>query len=213
MTPTGYAKTVKKPTQPHLSFAGIAKQAMIKQEIIQPIKKWLEQLVIGLNLCPFAKRELINDRIRFFVSDADTIEILLYDLQHELEQLNNNSNIETTLLIHPNVLTDFYDYNDFLDIADGLLIDMELDGIYQIASFHPDYQFVDTKPNDAENYTNRSPYPLLHLIREQSLEKAIANYPNPELIPVRNIELMKEMGHVRLQAIFLSFFNDTDNIK
>ncbi|MBL1319820.1 MAG: DUF1415 domain-containing protein [Methylophaga sp.] len=183
---------------------------MIEQEVIQPVKKWLEQLVIGLNLCPFAKRELIDNRIRFFVSHADTIEALLHDLQQELKRLNNDDSIETTLLIHPNVLTDFYDYNDFLDIADGLLIDMELDGIYQIASFHPNYQFADTGSDDAENYTNRSPYPLLHLIREQSLENAIANYLKPELIPVRNIQLMKEMGHAKLHALFLSYFDDVN---
>jgi hypothetical protein len=193
-----------------LNFAGTARQAMIEQEVIQPVKKWLEQLVIGLNLCPFAKHELINNRIRFFASHADTVESLLYDLQHELERLNNDNSIETTLLIHPDVLTHFHDYNDFLDIADGLLIDMELDGIYQIASFHPDYQFADTESDDVENYTNRSPYPLLHLIREQSLEKAIASYPHPELIPVRNIQLMKEMGHAKLHALFLSYFDGAD---
>ena len=181
---------------------------MIDQNIINPVRKWLEQLVIGLNLCPFAKRELINNRIRFFVSTATTIEALLVDLQDELKLLNNDSNVETTLLIHPNVLTDFYDYNDFLDIADGLLIDMELEGTYQIASFHPDYQFAETEPNDAENYTNRSPYPLLHLIREQSLEMAVANYPNPELIPERNIHLMNEMGSAKLHSLFLSYFDD-----
>ncbi|MFW5425889.1 MAG: DUF1415 domain-containing protein [Methylophagaceae bacterium] len=184
---------------------------MSEQDIITPVKKWLEQLVIGLNLCPFAKQEFVNNRIRLYPSKATTVEMLLIDLQQELERLDSDSNIETTLLIHPHILTDFYDYNDFLDIADGLLIDMNLDGIYQIASFHPDYQFADTEPDYAENYTNRSPYPLLHLIREKSLEEAIANYPNPELIPERNIKLMKEMGHAKLQALFSSYFDDADD--
>ncbi len=190
-----------------LNFVGTAKRVMTKQDFITPVKNWLEQLVIGLNLCPFAKQEFINGRVRFYPSTATTIEMLLLDLQQELKRLNSDNNIETTLLIHPHILTDFYDYNDFLDIADGLLIDMELDGIYQIASFHPNYQFSDTEPNDAENYTNRSPYPLLHIIREKSLENAVANYPEPESIPVRNIQLMKEMGHAKLQALFLSYFN------
>ncbi len=190
-----------------LNFVGTVKRVMTEQDFVMPVKNWLEQLVIGLNLCPFAKQEFINGRVRFYPSTATTIEMLLLDLQQELERLNSDSSVETTLLIHPHILTDFYDYNDFLDIADGLLIDMELDGIYQIASFHPNYQFSDTEPNDAENYTNRSPYPLLHIIREQSLENAVANYPEPESIPVRNIQLMKEMGHAKLQALFLSYFN------
>ncbi|PHS27444.1 MAG: hypothetical protein COA83_00045 [Methylophaga sp.] len=183
---------------------------MNEQDVITPVKKWLEQLVIGLNLCPFAKQEFIKNRIHFYPSKATTIESLLVDLQQELERLNADNTIETTLLIHPNMLTDFYDYNDFLDIADGLLIDMELDGIYQIASFHPNYQFADTEPDDAENYTNRSPYPLLHLIRENSLEQAVSNYPNPELIPERNIKLMKKMGHTKLQSLFTSYFDNED---
>ena len=191
-----------------MNFVGTAKKAMTKQDSITPVKKWLEQLVIGLNLCPFAKQEFINNRIRFYPSKATTIEALLVELQQELERLNSDNTIETTLLIHPHILADFYDYNDFLDIADGLLIEMELDGIYQIASFHPHYQFADTEPDDAENYTNRSPYPLLHLIREQSLAKAVANYPHPELIPERNIKLMKEMGHDKLHTLFTSYFDN-----
>lgn len=155
---------------------------MTKQAIITAVKRWLEQLIIGLNLCPFAQQEFVNNTIHFAVSNATTDEQLLLDLQKQLTVLNNNDAIETTLLIHPNVLTDFYDYNDFLDVADGLLIDMALDGIYQIASFHPDYQFAETQSDDAENYTNRSPYPLLHILREQSVERAIASYTKPELI-------------------------------
>ncbi len=130
--------------------------------------------------------------IRISFSTATTDEALFMDLQKELLKLNEDDTIETTLLIYPNVLTDFYVYNDFLNIADDLLIDMKLEGIYQIASFHPDYQFASTEADDAENYTNRSPYPLLHLIREQSLEKAISHYPEPELIPEYNIKLMKK---------------------
>jgi len=175
---------------------------------INPVRHWLETFVIELNLCPFAKREFVNNRVHFQLSKATTEQQLIDDLQHELQRLNNDDSIETTLLIHPHVLQDFYDYNDFLDLADALLVQMDLEGIYQIASFHPDYQFADTQIEDVENYTNRSPYPLLHLIREASLAEAIANYPNPEQIPERNIELLKQLGSNKVAALFLAHFNN-----
>ena len=171
------------------------------------VRHWLEQTVIGLNLCPFAKREFDKDRVRFSMSDASSEEQLLSSLITELELLNKDESIETTLLIHPGVLQNFYDYNDFLDVADGLLIELNLEGIYQIASFHPDYQFAETDYDDVENFTNRSPYPLLHIIREHTLELAIAGYPNADGIPERNITLLKEMGKDKMQALFKSYFN------
>jgi hypothetical protein len=116
------------------------------------------------------------------------------------------------LLIHANVLRDFHDYNQFLGYADSLLVEMELEGIYQIASFHPDYQFDGTMPDDAENYTNRSPYPMLHLIREASLERVIADYPEVDQIPTRNIALMNELGPDKLQALLRSCLNAGDQI-
>jgi uncharacterized protein len=180
------------------------------EKIIIAVRHWVETLVIGLNLCPFAKRELINNRIRFTVSRAANEQQLLENLQAELELLNNDQSIETTLIIHPDVLQDFYDYNEFLDYADGLLVQMELDGVYQIASFHPNYQFADTEPDDVENYSNRSPYPLLHLIREQSLEQAIASYPDSDQIPQRNVELLKSLGREKMQALFQSHFDDIE---
>lgn len=166
--------------------------------------------MVGLNLCPFAKTELINSRIRFTVTDATTEEQLLVALQAELELLNNDETIETTLLIHPKVLADFDDYNQFLNYADGLLEQMNLEGIYQIASFHPDYQFGGTHAGDAENYTNKSPYPMLHLLREASLERAIASYPNPGKIPERNIALMEEMGAEKLKVLLQTCFVRTE---
>jgi hypothetical protein len=164
--------------------------------------------VVGLNLCPFAKRELVNDRVRFAVTDSTTEEQLLAALQAELELLNNDANIETTLLIHAYVLQDFYDYNQFLNVADELLLQMNLDGVYQVASFHPHYQFGGTAPDDAENYTNRSPYPMLHLIREESLERAIAGYPDVDQVPERNIALMNRLGQEKLQALLQACFAD-----
>ena len=161
--------------------------------VIGATKHWLSEFVIAHNLCPFAKRELINETIRFVESDANDMESLLGQLQQELGILEQNKAIETTLLIHPKVLNDFEDYLEFLDIANGLLMELDLEGIYQVASFHPDYQFANTKFSDPENLTNRSPYPMLHLLREASVEKAIASHPDPESIPDRNIALMKKL--------------------
>lgn len=183
---------------------------MEHEKIIKAVRHWVETLVVGLNLCPFAKRELINNRVRFTVTEATSEQQLLETLQDELELLNNDLSVETTLLIHPNILQDFYDYNEFLDYADGLLVQMELDGVYQIASFHPNYQFADTEAGDVENYSNRSPYPLLHLIREKSLERAIANHPNSDQIPQRNIELLKSLGRDKMQALFQSHFDEAE---
>ena len=180
---------------------------MNNDDILTQVRHWLEKSVIGLNLCPFAKREYVNNRVRFSVSEAASEEQLLAALITELELLNKDDSIETTLLIHPAVLQNFYDYNDFLDVADGLLIELNLEGIYQIASFHPDYQFADTDYDDIENFTNRSPYPLLHLIREQSLELALAGYDNADEIPQRNIALLKDMGKDKVQALFQSYFD------
>ncbi len=174
------------------------------EEIIQAVRQWVETFVVGMNLCPFAKRELVKKRVRFVTTAATTAEQLLQVLQTELELLNADPSVETTLLIHPAVLQDFYDFNDFLGCADSLLVDMELEGIYQVASFHPDYQFGGTRPGDAENYTNRAPYPVLHLLREESLERVIADYPDVDDIPERNIELMNSLGQDKLQALLKS---------
>ena len=179
---------------------------------IGPVRHWVETVVVGLNLCPFAKRELVNDRVRFSVSEAETEEQLLADLQAELELLNNDEAVETTLLIHPGVLQDFFDYNQFLNYVDSLLMQMELEGVYQVASFHPDYQFSGTRPDDVENYTNRSPYPMLHLIREDSLERAIAGYPHPERIPERNIELLESLGRDKMQALLKACYDVVDAV-
>lgn len=178
-----------------------------QKQIIESIRQWVETVVIGLNLCPFAKEELVNNRIRFALTNAATEGQLLIDLQAELELLNDDETIETTLLIHPQVLVDFYHYNQFLNDADRLLVATSLEGIFQIASFHPDYQFGGTEPGDAENYTNKSPYPMLHLLREASLERAIASYPEAGQIPERNIALMETMGRDKLEALLRSCFH------
>lgn len=178
------------------------------------MRRWVQSVVIDLNLCPFAKRELDQNRIRFSFTGEASTEGLLEALQAEIKFLTGNSSVETTLLIHPFVLQDFFDYNQFLDLADRLLVEMDLEGVYQIASFHPDYQFVGTDAEDAENFTNRSPYPMLHLLREDSLERAIAGYPDIDQVPTRNIKLMNRMGGDKLQALLHacheSKVNETD---
>ena len=157
---------------------------------------WLENVVLKHNLCPFAHKPFNAGQIRLSVTDSARPEFLLEDLQHELELLRNTpaEQIETTLLIHPNTLEDFLDYNDFLDVVEHLIAEEGYEGEFQVASFHPDYQFADTEVEDAENYTNRSPWPMLHLIREASLEQAIAHYPGVDDIPERNIQTMNKLG-------------------
>jgi hypothetical protein len=171
------------------------------ETILATVRAWVDTLVVGLNLCPFAKRELVAARVRFVATDASTQEQLLTALYAELALLNADDSIETSLLVHPEVLTDFLDYNDFLDLVDMLIEDMGLDGVIQIASFHPDYQFGGTQIDDAENYTNRAPYPLLHLLREASLERAIESHPDVAAIPERNIALMNSMGTDKLKSL------------
>lgn len=164
--------------------------------IIEATRRWLDRVVIGLNLCPFAGQPWRQGRVRLQVSDATTPEQLAGDLADELLALHraDPAECETTLLIHPLVLGDFLEYNDFLDIADELLEDLDLDGTLQVASFHPDYRFADSPPDDPANCTNRSPYPMLHLLREASIEAATAGHPASEAIFKRNIETMRELG-------------------
>ncbi|HWM93004.1 MAG TPA: DUF1415 domain-containing protein [Thermoanaerobaculia bacterium] len=176
-----------------------------KVEIIAETKEWLEKAVIGLNLCPFAKAVHLGDRIRYVVSDAESPESLLADLLEELRTMAaaDPGEIETTLLIHPRVLTDFLDYNDFLDVADAALADLDLVGEIQVASFHPQYQFAGTEADDIENYTNRSPYPILHLLRESSVDAAVAAFPDTAQIYESNIETLRALGHEGWRRLWL----------
>lgn len=171
--------------------------------VIAQTRQWIEQLVLGYNLCPFAHKPYQLGTIRFSVTPASKPETLLVVLRAELHALQAVSadKVETTLLIHPETLTNFHAYNDFLDEADELLYQEGLEGILQIASFHPQYQFSGTSIEDAENYTNRSPYPMLHLLREDSLEKAIAQHPDVDTIPERNIQVMQHLGVDTLKRI------------
>ena len=165
--------------------------------IIHATREWLEKAVIGLNLCPFAKAVHVRGQVRFVVSDATDEASLLADLLHELESLYDADPdaVETTLLVHPWVLGDFLDYNQFLEIADAAVSELELDGEIQVASFHPDYQFADSQSGDIENFSNRSPYPTLHLLRETSIARAVAAFPDAASIYQRNMDTLRSLGH------------------
>ncbi|MFK5985511.1 MAG: DUF1415 domain-containing protein [Pseudomonadota bacterium] len=169
--------------------------------MINQTKKWLDEVIIAHNICPFAKKERDSDKIRFFVDQSIEVEQALENLIIECQHLDNDAQIETTLFIISRLCQDFNDYLYFLDLAKQLLHSMDYEGIYQLASFHPDYCFADSPADDAANYTNRSPYPMLHIIREQSLENALLSYSNPELIPERNISYCRKLGVKKMQQM------------
>ncbi|AZW31421.1 PF07209 family protein [Bordetella bronchiseptica MBORD675] len=160
------------------------------------VRLWVDKAVIGLNLCPFAKAVQARGQVRYAVSDATDAEGVLSDLEDELMRLSqaDPQEIDTTLLILPDALDDFYDFNDFEDLSERLLKRMRLVGELQVATFHPRFQFAETDPDDIENYTNRSPYPILHLLREASIDKAVEAFPDAAEIYEKNIETMRELG-------------------
>nr|WP_315846301.1 DUF1415 domain-containing protein [uncultured Achromobacter sp.] len=164
--------------------------------VVAETRDWLTKAVIGLNLCPFAKAVQVKDQIRFAVSDATDAEGVLTDLQDELALLAeaDPEKIDTTLLIIPDALDDFLDFNDFEELSDRLLKRMRLVGELQVATFHPLFQFADTQPDDIENYTNRSPYPILHLLREDSIDRAVESFPDAAEIYEKNIDTMNKLG-------------------
>ena len=174
------------------------------QDPIAATRQWLERAVIGLNLCPFAKAVHVKQQVRFVLSDASTPEALLEQLAEELLLLRDTpaDEVDTTLLVHPDVLQDFLDYNDFLDNADAAVEALDLGGILQVASFHPAYQFAGTAPQDISNYTNRAPYPTLHLLREDSVSRAVAAFPEADSIVDRNIETLDRLGIEGWEKLF-----------
>ena len=180
------------------------------EDPIVATRLWLERIVIGLNLCPFAKAVYVKDQVRIVLSDATTTEALVEQLAEELVLLRDTpaEQIDTTLIVHPQVLTDFLDYNEFLDNADAAIEALDLQGILQVASFHPDYQFDGVAADAASNYTNRAPFPTLHLLREDSVARAVDVYPDPDVIVERNIQTLDRIGvdgwHRRLRGEDLS---------
>lgn len=178
--------------------------------VIDASQRWVETLVVRHGLCPFAARVLNNNGLRFVVSKAETNEELVNDLIKELLHLNHHSRdeLETSLLIHPHVLTDFQTYNDFLDVVDSIIEEAGLHGVVQVASFHPDYRFADSNEDDAANYSNRSPFPMLHLLREASIDEAVRDWTargrSMEDIPLSNVETLRRMGKILLEKQLLA---------
>ena len=174
----------------------MSRAAETREAILSATRHWLTRAVIGLNLCPFAKSVHVKNQIRYAISEATNMEGVLVDLEAELRTLADAdpADIDTTLLIIPDALADFLEYNDCLFFADRMLKQMRLEGELQIASFHPQYQFDGTAPDDIENYTNRAPYPVLHLLREASIERAVEAFPDAADIYERNQETMQRLG-------------------
>lgn len=183
--------THKSPTDSHLKTATLA---------------WLKSVIIEYGICPFASRELERGSIYFSVNHDTKPEQCLLHLMLECDRLDADPGIETTLLIYAEAFAKFDDYLDFLEIAESLLTEQGYEGIYQLASFHPGYRFHGSNPDDAENYTNRSPYPMLHLLREISIEQAVARHPDPENIPHHNIELTRKLGLAKMQALLAACY-------
>lgn len=179
----------------------------VNSPFISATAAWLTSVIVGYSICPFAGRELERGTIAYSVSHDTAIEACALRLIDECRRLDNDASIETVLLIYSAAFKDFGDYLDFLALAEDLLIDQGYEGVYQLASFHPDYRFADASPDDAANYTNRSPYPMLHLLRESSIGQAVANYPNPEQIPQRNIDLTRKLGIAKMQALLAACYH------
>lgn len=167
---------------------------MEQSKVAESVKYWLKNTIIGFNFCPFAKKEFVNESIHYEVVDESNTQEQLFAFSHELKRLVESPEIETTLFILPVGLESFFDYLDFLELANDLNTELGYEGVYQLASFHPDYCFADAEQNAPSNYTNRSPFPVIHIIREASLERVLNDYPDPEAIPVRNINLVEEKG-------------------
>lgn len=178
---------------------------MTDQDVLKQTRQWLEKAVIGLNLCPFAKAVYVKNQVRLVVSHARHADDLLDELDRELDLLvaTPAEQIDTTLLIHPTLFDDFLDFNDFLEIAEGVVNEHGLEGVLQLASFHPKFQFDGTEPDDISNYTNRAPFAILHLLREESIQRAVEAFPEAEAIFEENIKTLEKLGHEGWKALGL----------
>lgn len=178
---------------------------MTDEQVLASTRLWLEKAVIGLNLCPFAKAVYVKNQVRLVVSHARHADDLLEELDKELDLLvaTPAEEIDTTLLIHPTLFDDFLDFNDFLEIAEGVVDEHGLEGVIQLASFHPKFQFDETEPDDISNYTNRAPFAMLHLLREESVERAVEAFPEAEAIFEQNIVTLEKLGHKGWKALGL----------
>ena len=178
---------------------------MIEEQVLEKTRHWLEAAVIGLNLCPFAKAVYVKNQVRLVVSKARHADDLLEELDRELDLLvaTPASEIDTTLLIHPTLFEDFLDFNDFLEVAEGVVDEHELEGVIQLASFHPQFQFDGTELDDISNYTNRAPFAILHLLREGSVERALEAFPQADAIFEANIATLEKLGHAGWKSLGL----------
>ncbi|WP_070967882.1 DUF1415 domain-containing protein [Vibrio sonorensis] len=178
------------------------------QTIYNEVHRWLKDVVIGLNLCPFAAKPERNKQIDIVISDATAEEALLEDILTELIRLEHSepSELETTLVVVPEMLQDFMDYNFFIEWVEALIRQQNWEGVFQLATFHPEYCFADAHPDDSENLTNRSPYPVFHLIREESMEKVLRHYPDPESIPDNNIRMVESLTSEQRKKLFPYLF-------
>lgn len=182
-------------------------------DLINQTKNWINRFIIKLDICPFAKNVLMNDQIGFYVIEESETEECLMDVIAKLHELRKNPEIETTLLIYNQSFSDFDEYLDFVDIANQLIEEQCLANEFQLASFHPEYCFEDQgcfedqQHSDAANFTNRSPFPMLHLLRQSSIEKGLKFYKNPEQIPIRNIKRTRELGYKTLEKLRLECFD------
>ncbi len=202
----GLASPADKPALRHacnLNSQGGSALSALAATVVRDTQAWLERAVIGLNLCPFAKAVHVKGQIHYAVSDATDPEALLEDLVQELKALLalDPSVRDTTLLIAPRCLQAFPDFNDFLGHADEALVELGLDGVIQIASFHPAYRFAGTAPDDITNFTNRAPYPTLHLLREASIDRAVQAFPEAEMIFERNMQTLQALGFAGWESL------------
>jgi uncharacterized protein len=178
---------------------------MTEDVVLAKTRHWLEAAVIGLNLCPFAKAVYVKNQVRLVVSKARHADDLLEELDRELDLMVATpvSEIDTTLLIHPTLFEDFLDFNDFLEVAEGVVDEHGLEGMVQLASFHPQFQFDGTEPDDVSNFTNRAPFAILHLLREESVERAVKAFPQAEAIFEVNIATLEKLGHAGWKSLGL----------
>lgn len=182
----------------------------VSNDVAIKINSWLEEVVIGLGLCPFALKPIREARHKIYVSDAVDTAMALMDLEQECQRLDNTAveQLETTLLVLPNILPDFYDFNDFLSVANTLLDEGGWQGVYQLASFHPRYQFADTQPSDLENLTNAAPFPIIHILREDSVALAVEAYDEVDDIPRRNIARVEGLSPSARARLFSFLYKD-----
>ncbi len=166
----------------------------LQKHIIEQTRQWIRSVVIGLNLCPFAARPVDRGTVRYAVSEAQTLEACLTAFMQEVQRLDEDDSIDTTLLILPAAFSDFEDFLELTDLAEALLEENDYEGVYQVASFHPNYHFEDAPEDDPADFTNRSIYPMLHLLREEQVEQAIDGHPDPDGIPERNVRFTREKG-------------------